>query len=142
MAPIPGPGARASAVGAASQWCSNERMMVYFKLMMVKRLLMMVKCKSMMVKCVYDHKVNSPSLTSISPSLTSISPSLMSILPSLAWSKTSFAHLTIIEKLHRLLGGPTLSYVCACSQNIKHTFDTDSSSEVLFQACRKVFKIS
>ena len=90
------------AVGAGSQWCSNERMMVYFKLMMVKRLLMMVKCKSMMVKCVYDHKVNSPSLTSISPSLTSISPSLMSILPSLAGSKTSFAHLTIIEKLHRL----------------------------------------
>ena len=31
-------------VGAASQWCSNERMMVYFKLMMVKCSLMMVKC--------------------------------------------------------------------------------------------------
>ena len=41
--------------------------------------------------------------TPISPSLTSISPSLTSILPSLAWSKPSFAHLTIIEKLHRLL---------------------------------------
>ena len=45
----------------------------------------------------------SPSLTSISPSLTSISPSLTSILPSLAWSTPSFPHLTIIEKLHRLL---------------------------------------
>ena len=44
----------------------------------------------------------SPSLTSISPSLTSIIPSLTSIFPSLALSKPSFAHLTIIEKLHRL----------------------------------------
>ena len=66
-------------VGAASQWWSNERMMVYFKLMMVK-------CFSMMVKWVNDHILNSPSLTSIIPSLTSI-------LPSLAWSKPSFAHL-------------------------------------------------
>ena len=74
-------------VGAASQWLSNERMMVYIKLMMVK-------FSSMMVKWVY-HKP-------ISPSLTSISPSLTSILPSLAWSKPSFAHLTIIKKLHRL----------------------------------------
>ena len=47
----------------------------------------------------------SPSLTSISPSLTCILPSLTSILPSLALSKPSFAHLTIIEKLHRLDGG-------------------------------------
>ena len=70
-----------NAVSAASQWRSNERMMVYFKLMMVK-------CLSMIVKWVYDHTLISPSLTSISPSLTSILPSL--------------AHLTIIEKLHRL----------------------------------------
>jgi len=47
-------------------------MMVCFKLVMVKRLLMMVKCKSMMVKCVYDHKVNSPSLTSINKHFTII----------------------------------------------------------------------
>ena len=54
-------------------------------------------CKMLviMVKWVYDHILISPSLTSISPSLKSISPSLMSILPTLA-------HLTIIEKLHRL----------------------------------------
>ena len=39
------------AVGAASQWWSDERMMVYFKLMMVKCSLMMVKCLLMMVKC-------------------------------------------------------------------------------------------
>ena len=32
------------AVGAASQGWSNERMMVYLKLMMVKCSLMMVKC--------------------------------------------------------------------------------------------------
>ena len=62
-------------------------MMVYIKLMMVK-------CTSMMVKWVY-HKL-------ISPSLSSISPSLTSVLPSLTWSKPSFAHLTIIDKLHRL----------------------------------------
>ena len=31
------------------------------------------------------------------------SPSLTSILPSLAWSKPSFTHLTIIEKLHQLM---------------------------------------
>ena len=31
-----------------------------------------------------------------------ISPSLTSISPSLAWCKPSFAHWTIIEKLHRL----------------------------------------
>ena len=78
------------AVGAASQWWSNERMMVYFKLMMVK-------CLSMMVKW-YDHTLIWPSLTSIWPSLTSISPSLAS-------SKPSLAHLTIIEKLHRLICG-------------------------------------
>ena len=52
------------------------------------------ECSSMMVKWVYH--------TRISPSLTSISPSLTCILPSLAWGKPSFAHLTIIEKLHRL----------------------------------------
>ena len=63
---------------------------------------MMVKCASMMVEWVDDHKLISPSLTSNSPSLTSISPSLPSILLSLAWSKPSFAHLTIIEMLHRL----------------------------------------
>ena len=45
-------------VGAASQWWSNERMMVYFKLMMVKCYLMMVKCYSMMVKWVNDHILN------------------------------------------------------------------------------------
>ena len=77
-------------------------MMVDFKLMIVKCSVMMVKWSSMMVKWVYDHELISPSLTSISPSLTSISPSLTSILPSLAWSKPSFAHITIIEKLHRL----------------------------------------
>ena len=60
-------------VGAASQWWSNE-------IMMVKCSKTMVKCLSMMVKWVYD-------LTLISPSLTSISPSLTSILLSLAWSK-------------------------------------------------------
>ena len=98
------------AVGAASQWWSNEWMMVYFKLMMVKCslmmvkcLLMMVKCSSMMVKCVYDS-------TLISPSLTSISPSLKSIWPSLAWSKPSFAHLAIIEKLHQLIWGTIFVY--------------------------------
>ena len=62
--------------------------MVYFNLMMVKCSLMMVKCSSMMVEWKYNHTLISPSLTSISPSLTSIIPSL--------------AHLTIIEKLHRL----------------------------------------
>ena len=41
-----------------------------------------------------EHTLISPSLTRISPSLTSISPSLTSISP-------PFAHLTIIEKLHR-----------------------------------------
>jgi hypothetical protein len=56
-------------VGAASQWWSNERMMVHFKLMMVKYSIMMVKW-------VYDHIFISPSLTSISQSLTSSSPSL------------------------------------------------------------------
>ena len=49
-------------VGAASQWWSNERMMVYFKLMMVKGSLMMAKCSSM-------HEVNQHSL--IRPSLRS-----------------------------------------------------------------------
>ena len=67
---------------------ANERMMVYF-------MVMMVKCSLMMVKWVYDHIL-------ITPSLTSISPSLTSILQSLAWSKPSFVHLTIIEKLHWL----------------------------------------
>ena len=81
-------------------------MMVYFKLMIVKWSLMMmnclwmmVKCLSMMVKWVYDHILISPSFTGIWPSLTSSSPSL-------AWSVPSFAHLTIIEKLHRLQGCP------------------------------------
>ena len=83
-------------VGAASQWWSNEWMMINFELMMERKMLvndgeMLV----MMVKWVYDHTLFSPPLTSISPSLTSI-------LPSLAWSKSSFAQLTIIEKLHRL----------------------------------------
>ena len=64
-------------------------MMVYFKLIMVKCSLMMVKCSLMMVKWIYDH--------------TLITPSLTSILPSSNWSKPSFAHLIIIEKLHRLL---------------------------------------
>ena len=84
-----------NAVGAASQWWENERMVVYFKLMMVKCILMMAKCSLMMVKCssmmvkwVYDQTLILPSLTSISPSLP--------------WSKPSFAHLTIIEKLYRL----------------------------------------
>ena len=76
------------AVGAASQWWSNKRMMVYFKLKIVR-------CSLMMVKWMYDHII-------ISPSLPSISPSLTIILPSLAWGKPSFADLTIIEKLHRL----------------------------------------
>ena len=48
----------------------------------------MVKCLLMIVKWVYNH--------------TLISQSLTSFLPSLAWSKSSVAHLTIIEKLHRL----------------------------------------
>ena len=58
-----------------------------------------------------EHILISPSMTSISPSLmsislslTSISPSLTSILLAFAWSKPLFAHLTIIEKLHRLKG--------------------------------------
>ena len=38
-------------VGAASQLWSNEKMMVYFRLMMLKCSLMMVKCSLMMVKC-------------------------------------------------------------------------------------------
>ena len=63
------------AVGAASQWCSNKRMIVYFKVKMERCSLMMVKYSVMMVKWLYDH--------------TFISP--------------SFAYLTIIEKLHRLL---------------------------------------
>jgi len=79
-----------TAVGAASQCLPNERMMAHLKLMMVKCSLMMVKCSSMMLKWVYDN--------------TLISPSLTRILPSLAWSKPSFAHSTIIEKLHRLYG--------------------------------------
>ena len=62
-------------------------MMVKSSLMIVKCSLMMVKCKSMMVKWVFDHTLIS---------------SLNSISPSLAWSKPSFTHLTIIEKLHRL----------------------------------------
>ena len=41
--------------------------------------------------------------TLISTSLTGISPSLTSILQALAWYNPSFEHLTIIEKLHRLL---------------------------------------
>ena len=75
-------------------------MMVYFKLIMVNFSLMMVKCSSMMVKWLYDHTLILPSLTTISPSLTTISPSLISIIPSIAWSKPSFAHLTIIEQLY------------------------------------------
>ena len=71
---------RHNTVGAASQWWSSERMMVYCKLMMVKCSLMMVKCWSMMVKWVYD----------------------ILISPSFAWCKPSFAHVTIIEKLHQL----------------------------------------
>ena len=85
-----------SAVGAASQWWSKERMMVYFKLTLVKCTLIMVKCSLMIVRCssmtvkwVYD------------PTL--ISPSLTGILLALAWSTSSFAHLTIIEKLHWLV---------------------------------------
>ena len=81
------------------KWWSNERMMVYFKLMMVRCSLMMVKCSLMMVNWVYDHSL-------ISPSLSSSSPSLTSIFPSLAWSIPSFAHSTIIEKLHQLLWAP------------------------------------
>ena len=50
---------------SASQWWSNERMMVYFKLMLVKCSVMKVKCSSMRVKWVYDHTLISPSLTSI-----------------------------------------------------------------------------
>ena len=82
-------------LGAASQWWSNERMMVYFKVMMVRYSLMMVKCSSMMVNWVHDHSL-------ISLSLSSISQSLSSIWPSLAWSIPSLAYLTIIEKLHQL----------------------------------------
>ena len=85
-----------SAVGAASQWLSNERMMVYFKLTLVKCTLIMVKCSLMIVRCssmtvkwVYD------------PTL--ISPSLTGILLALAWSTPPFAHQTIIEKLHWLV---------------------------------------
>ena len=63
-------------------------MMVKCLLMMVKCLLMMVKCSSMIVKWVYDH--------------TLISQSLTSIWLALAWSEPSYAHLTIIEKLHWL----------------------------------------
>ena len=84
-----------TAVAAASQRWSNERMIVKCSLMMVKCLSMMVKCSSMMVKWLYDH-------TLISPSLNFISPSLTCILPSLASSKPPFAHSTIIEKLYRL----------------------------------------
>ena len=42
-------------VGAASQWWSNEGMMVYFKLMMVKCLLKMVKCSSMTVISIWSY---------------------------------------------------------------------------------------
>ena len=63
-------------------------MMVKCSSMMMKCSLMMVKCSAMMVKWVYNH--------------TFISPSLTSILLALAWKKSSFAHLTIIEKLHQL----------------------------------------
>ena len=56
------------------------------------------KCSAMTVKWVYDHIL--------------ISTSLMSILPALAWSKPSFAHLTIIEKLHQLgEEGVTLHFI-------------------------------
>ena len=64
-------------------------MVVKYLLMVVKYLLMMVKCSSM-VKWVYDHTLISPSLTSI---------------PIINEHLTSLAHLTIIEKLHRLPGG-------------------------------------
>ena len=69
---------------------------------------------SMMVKWANDvlHQANDGEMlvndgemsiiTLILPSLTNVSPALTSILPSLAWSKPSFAHFTIIEKLHRL----------------------------------------
>ena len=56
--------------------------------MIVKCSLMMVKCSSLMVKWVYVH--------------TLISPSLTRILLAFAWSKPSFSHLTIIEKLHKM----------------------------------------
>ena len=81
---------------------------------MVNCLLMMVKCSSMMVKWVYDHIL-------ISPSLTDISPSSTSILPSLAWSVPSFAHLTIIEKLHRLSRENTEKELLwlLCAENFK-----------------------
>ena len=49
----------------------------------IKCSLMMVKCSAIIVKWGYDHK-------------------LMSILLALAWSKSSLAHFTLIEKLHRL----------------------------------------
>ena len=96
------------AVGAASQWWSNERMMVFVKLLLVQCSLMMRK-SLLMVKWVYDHKHISPSLTSISTSLTSIYSSLTSILLAVAKRKSSYAYLTIIEKLHRLPGQTDLS---------------------------------
>ena len=93
----------------------------YFKVMMVKCLLMMVKCSLMMVKCssmmvkwVYNH-------TLISPSLTSISPSLTSILPSIVWSKPSFGHMTIIEKLQQLYRSSVLvidNFMYLCIVNV------------------------
>ena len=43
-------GMSAIAVDAASQCWSDERMMVYFKLMLLKCSLMMVKCSLMIVK--------------------------------------------------------------------------------------------
>ena len=70
------------AVGAASQWWSNEQMMVHFKLV--------------------NHGERSVWSYTHFTIIKSFSPSLTSILPSLAWSIPSFAHSTIIEKLHRL----------------------------------------
>ena len=97
--------------------------MVYFKLMMVKCLLTMVKCSLMMVKCSSMMVITDKYMIIHSfhhhwlpfhhhwlPFHHHWLPSLSSILPSLAWSVPSFAHLTIIEKLHRLYRYVLLDY--------------------------------
>ena len=104
------------------QFLIKTKMIVYYSRcsfsMMVKCSLMMVKCYSMMVKWVNDHILNSPSFTSISPSLPSI-------LPSLAWSKPSFAHLAIIEKLRRLYYPPPSAPTQRRNRHFIHPWEDD-----------------
>ena len=73
---------------AASQWWSNERMMVYFKLMMVKGSLMLVNDGEMGVWSYTNFTIIYDDFIIINKHFTIIT----STLPSFAWSKSSFAH--------------------------------------------------